>query len=556
MPTAPELKVIRREFERDIDVLLALENNVVVDNTPPLFFGFSLGQLLTFHGDNNRDLREKLYRVYMKYCPALSQGYLLGWSGVAGELAVAQQQDIRMDGSIVGKNEHFAVNDDVNRGHSSQKKDKRRIGFFSRFFHSHHASGYLLEGLIPLLVKRGYHVTVFVIDDAKYFDDMSLVLSMNAFHQADRGFERDGGHIDSIVFDADKLEGRVNAYPLLSSDYIRNKIRKDASEFVFLPSDMNSCAEAIRGAELSLLVYTELGQDPVSHFLSFARLAPAQALFIGDGDTSGVPSIDYIIVSDNVGLALPDTSYSETVFKMRGLGTVFADNYAEASLLLSKSPRSALLERARFAEMLGLPRAAHLYAVANSLQSLHPKFDDVLVKILSQDRLGYVIILDAANRTTLQRQYLRRLADQSGKLDLESSGGGVFVVEQRVVFYSSVDREKNLYAIAAAHVLLEPLRTSGFLGTLQALALGIPVVSLKDPESRMSGRFGQALYSMMNYSKLVVATTGEYVQTALQLVHNNKLRAEHSQQLFQRRASLFGDAVRVAEDWDNFIGIL
>jgi predicted O-linked N-acetylglucosamine transferase (SPINDLY family) len=152
---------------------------------------------------------------------------------------------------------------------------------------------------------------------------------MNIFHQSDVDFERDGGLIDSIVFDADSHEGKVNTYPALISDHARHRVKTAASEFVLLPTDMNGCADIVRAANLDLLVYPELGADSLTYFLAFSRLARVQALWLGDGDTTGIPTIDYIITST---VDTTPWKYSEKVFRMHGLGTTFIDDYFEVLL--------------------------------------------------------------------------------------------------------------------------------------------------------------------------------------------------------------------------------
>jgi len=47
-------------------------------------------------------------------------------------------------------------------------------------------------------------------------------------------------------------------------------------QLVRLSDDLDASAAAIRGQQLDVLVFPELGLDPVTYFLSFARLAPVQ----------------------------------------------------------------------------------------------------------------------------------------------------------------------------------------------------------------------------------------------------------------------------------------
>lgn len=54
------------------------------------------------------------------------------------------------------------------------------------------------------------------------------------------------------------------------------QLRLIADEVVPLPQDLQSCRERIQAWSLDVLVYPELGMDPVAFFLAFARLAPVQ----------------------------------------------------------------------------------------------------------------------------------------------------------------------------------------------------------------------------------------------------------------------------------------
>jgi len=161
-----ELKIIRKEFEMELETLLITDIHGGIDNTPPLYFGFSLGHLLTFHGENNRELREKLYRVYMRYCPALAQGYFIDMDKLPSMKRVVIQENSEPDVKEVQLGITGPEEDNAGRAHNSNKRDgnrQKRIGFFSRFFHAHHQVGHLMMGLVPVLVKAGYHVTIFAV---------------------------------------------------------------------------------------------------------------------------------------------------------------------------------------------------------------------------------------------------------------------------------------------------------------------------------------------------------------------------------------------------------
>ncbi len=70
MPCEEDLLRIRMRFEHALDSLLTQKPSYV-DNSDPSKGGYSLGFHLAFHGLANIDLKHKLSKVYLNFCPAL-----------------------------------------------------------------------------------------------------------------------------------------------------------------------------------------------------------------------------------------------------------------------------------------------------------------------------------------------------------------------------------------------------------------------------------------------------------------------------------------------------
>lgn len=242
MPETSELIRFRRRFEEKLDELL-LNGLDFTDNSEPTKSGFSLGFHLGFHGENNAALKSKLHRVYSQFCPSLLTGHFISEDNIIlqNHLAVVNP----------GKNVPPALspirNLDSNPLLISMPQSEQapsgfnrpiRIGFTSRFFYNH-AIGILTQGVIMMLPRSKFHVTVFMID------------------------------------------------PPPTEDHISSHIRQHADEVFILPGELNLCADVIRNQKLDVLVYPEIGMDPVSYFLAFARLAPVQAAWWGHPDTTG-----------------------------------------------------------------------------------------------------------------------------------------------------------------------------------------------------------------------------------------------------------------------------
>jgi len=157
-----------------------------------------------------------------------------------------------------------------------------RVGFVSRYLHRHPV-GYLTQGLIANLPRPGFRVLVFRVESSS------------------SSSSSDGSNED---------------------DFVARHIDSVADDLFTLPASLNAAAHLIRQQRLDVLVYPELGMDPVCYFLAFARLAPSQVVWWGHPDTSGIASVDYFVTSE-VEIPTADAFYSERLVRFKGLGAYF-----------------------------------------------------------------------------------------------------------------------------------------------------------------------------------------------------------------------------------------
>ena len=240
-------------------------------------------------------------------------------------------------------------------------------------------------------------------------------------------------------------------------------------------------------------------------------------------------------------LSVPaSTHYSEMLIKMPGMGSCFVDRVKEYATALH-SPRTALLERAKYIEKIGIPRSAHLYVVVQPFYALHSVFDECIARILMQDKLGYVVILNPGNtwhsshHTLFFNRLIGRLSEDALK---------------RLLTFQYLQTADFIHkSIAAAHAVLDPFPSATYHSSLHALSLGIPVITL--PSKHMIGRQCLSLYKRMDYLDLVVSSPLEYATLALTLAHKPKIRQHHVNFLMKNRNKLF-DCAGVEKLWKNF----
>ena len=595
-----ELFALRYRLEKDLDMLLTT-SQITVDNSPPLSYGFSLGTYLAFHGHNNVIIKSKLYRVYLRFCPSLNTGIFLTKDVInitprpAVEMKYVEEDiyieskptstlDVEEDDVDVEEDrkdvltrdvndvedDHGTVTDLKNNGgtknhDTSSRLDPKDVAGSKDSLYppeetqtlnpcTNDASGENSTIVTESVIQScPANTTSTMNSNGSIIDSSNYSLGYNSNKKPIRiGFISKFFSACSVGFFIQGLIQVLSATPGIevhvfvldgiklnrNGDKVLQSIKKVAHETYLLTDEMNICISAVRNAALDVIVYPEIGLDPISYFMAYVRLAPVQAVMLGHPDTTGISTIDYFITSD-VEVQGAEKSYTEKLYRMRGPGTVFADYFVPMTVPpTSTQSKLVVAERIRFLETFGLPKATHLYVVPQPLFKLHGKFDEVLLRILLQDRLSYILLFDSANKTSWQNLFTDRVL---GKYNNDVRG--------RIAFLCSNKESDITRALYVAHVVLDSFPVSGHLSTMQSLSMGVPVITM--PSEIMGGRLALALYQMIGYMELVVHSVSDYVTLALAIAHRPKLRTQHVVEITKRRHRLF-DSKHVVEDWLEF----
>lgn len=348
------------------------------------------------------------------------------------------------------------------RNQERARDQKIKIGFFSIFLHEH-SIRYIAEGLIQNLDPEAFDVVVFSTAE----------------------------------------ETEISVFGSSGS----------ANQYVKVPNNLDPARRMIADAALDILVYCDIGMEPLSYYLGFARLAPVQCVLQGHPVTTGIPNIDYFISS----------AWQEP--------TVFRDHYTEACVRLSdiafhylQEPNAQAGRRSDY----GLPRDKRLYFCPQTLFKFHPHFDAMLRGILERDPDGLVILLrDRSEHRTGQ------LAER-----LEHALG---TFADRLVWLDRMSREKFYTLLTLSDVILDTPYFSGGNTTIQSLALGLPTITFASPHVR--GRITIGWMRILEAMELV-ATTGEgyadiAVASARDATFREDIRARlraNAPRLFRREA--------------------
>jgi predicted O-linked N-acetylglucosamine transferase (SPINDLY family) len=305
-------------------------------------------------------------------------------------------------------------------------------------------------------------------------------------------------------------------------DQVSRFVRAKADDYVRLDGSVANARRQLQAAELDVLYYPEIGMDPTTYALAPYRLAPVQCVGWGHPITTGLASIDYFLSSEMVEPPEADDHYTERLVRLAHLPTYYHRP--------SEPGRGG---RADF----GLPDDRPLYVCPQNLFKFHPEFDGLLAALLGRDTRGVLVLVEG--KYDYWSKLLRtRLAEALGE------------AIQRVIFVPRQPLLGFLGLLSVCDVMLDPLHFGGGNTSYQALACGLPVVTL--PSGLMRGRVTLGLYRQMGQTECVADSPEDYVEKAVRLANDRRFRHDVVQQLSDAAHHVFEDR-RAVDEMADFL---
>jgi protein O-GlcNAc transferase len=267
-------------------------------------------------------------------------------------------------------------------------------------------------------------------------------------------------------------------------------------EVVLLPRDLPQAMARIAAARLDLLLQLDVGMDPWTALLGHARLARVQATTWGHPVTTGAPQVDLYF-----SMAAADPPGAQAHFTERLVSLPLPN------LCFAAQPQPTVIDRVA----LGLPPTGRLYGCPQNLFKLHPDFDAALFGVLDADPEG-LVLLHGGGPAAWRAALVERLGAQRPDL------------LPRVCWMGRVPKDRYLAVLAALDVMLDPFPFGGGNTTLEALAVGTPVVTLPPPHLR--GRLALAFLQHIGWTDGVAADLGDYVRRAVRLAGPGRAAAQ------------------------------
>jgi protein O-GlcNAc transferase len=292
------------------------------------------------------------------------------------------------------------------------------------------------------------------------------------------------------------------------------------------PKELREWVDAIGAQQLDVLVYPEIGMDPMTVRLASLRLAPVQAASWGHPETSGLPTIDYYLSAEELEPEAAQAHYTERLVALPHLGCHFEPlNIAPAAVDPAQAGIDARLP------LLVCPGVPFKYA---------PQHDWVFPEIAR--RLGRCRFIFFAH-------WSRSLSDRLAQRLQGAFKAHGLSYERFVTFMPWQTPAGFLGWLRRGDVFLDTIGFSGFNTALQAVECGLPIVTRDGRFLR--GRLASGILRRLGLQELVVPTEQAYVDLVVKLAQDSAYRQAVRSRIEGSRAALYQDRapVRALEEF-------
>ena len=291
--------------------------------------------------------------------------------------------------------------------------------------------------------------------------------------------------------------------------------------------DISEVTNAIRADQLHVLVYLDFGIHPRMAQLAALRLAPIQCVAWDTPLSSGMPTMDYFLSSELMEPKDAHSHYSEELVTLPGVGVCFAKPVIPKVILTKK--------RTDF----GLRDDTVVYLSCQSIFKYLPEQDEVVAQIAKQVPNAQFAFL--ATNELVESDFKERMNRAFATAGLSALEHCVWMREMDLLDFW------NLNMIG--DVALDPLSWSGGVTTFEAVACGLPVVTL--PGSLMRARHSYAILTQLGVRETIARDADEYVNIAARLGLDRQWRQSVIDRMVANYSDLYSDtrSVRALEDF-------
>ena len=293
-----------------------------------------------------------------------------------------------------------------------------------------------------------------------------------------------------------------------------------ATSFTENLGGLEDWAKAILEKHIDVLIYPEIGMDPLSCKLANLRLAPVQVASWGHPETTGLPTMDYFISAKDFEPPNAQDYYTEKLVQLPNLGC----HYSARSVTPSTIDLS----------LLGIDIESPLLLCPGAPFKYAPEHDQILVSIAKRIPTCQFVFFESPEGV-LSAALKNRL---SKAFELKNLDAADFI---RLIPWQKTEEFYGLMQLA--DVFLDTIGFSGFNTAIQAIECGLPIVTREGLFLR--GRLASGILRRMGMTELIAKNEEEYINLTVKLVQDRQYREAIKEKIIANRPILFDDLTPV-----------
>jgi protein O-GlcNAc transferase len=280
--------------------------------------------------------------------------------------------------------------------------------------------------------------------------------------------------------------------------------------------------DAILADAPHVLIYPEIGMDPIVAQLAAQRLAPVQSIGIGHPITSGLATIDYFLTSELMEPVGGADQYTETLVRLPNLSV----HYEPLDV-----PNLAVT-----GEEFGLRPGATVYWCGQSLYKYLPRHDAIFPRIAAATDDCQFVFIEHGNGSYVTDIFRERL-------DRAFATAGLHAADHCVVL-PRMEIQTFLGVMGLCDVFLDSVGWSGFNTAMESLVQALPIVTC--PGNTMRSQHSAGVLRTLAVTETIAATLDEYVAIATRLAKDVAWRSAIRDRMRANRHCAWRDSAAIA----------
>jgi len=277
-------------------------------------------------------------------------------------------------------------------------------------------------------------------------------------------------------------------------DYVTENLKSFSFSY-FQSTNIIDVLSTIKKDSLDTLIYLELGMFAGMQVIAPHKLAKKQIVTWGHPVTSGYKSIDYFFSSLSMELENSQKNYNEKLILLDGLGISPFFDFSRFNNLSKRNNHNGKV----------------IFLNIQSLFKLLPEDDDIYLDIYKRfPNAMFCFIKNKHNLVT--NKFIYRLKQNLGKN----------FVNNNCLFHDKVSNKKFLELVNSSDIILDSLKWSGGISSLEAIYLNKPIVTL--PSELLQSRHTYGILKILEVNELIANNKENYISIAVELAKNLTFR--------------------------------